>query len=85
MKRKSKAKKEKSIMLGLGLDNKDGHKRITQGDGFVIAGGSKETHEKMQDQILIANDILGNKGKDLATAHPDEAFEAMQRAIERTS
>ena len=28
-------------MLGIGLDNKDGHKRITKGDNFMLVGGSR--------------------------------------------
>lgn len=32
-------------MLGIGLDNKDGHKRITKGDNFMLVGGSEETLE----------------------------------------
>ena len=34
------------MLLGLGFDNKDGHKRYTKGDDFVLMGGSEETHEK---------------------------------------
>ena len=29
------------LMLGLGLDNQDGHKRVTKGDNFYLVGGSE--------------------------------------------
>ncbi len=38
--------------LGVGLDNKDGHVRTTQGNGFYLIGGSEETHERLQDSAL---------------------------------
>ena len=36
------------LMLGVGLDNQDGHKRVTKGDNFYLVGGSEETHERMK-------------------------------------
>ena len=30
----------KAMMLGLGLDGGDGHKRLTKGENFVLAGGN---------------------------------------------
>ena len=36
----SRGKKNTSHLLGLGLDNDDGHKRVTQADQFSILGGS---------------------------------------------
>ena len=38
-----------SMMLGVGLDNQDGQKRITKGENFVLVGGSEETHERMTE------------------------------------
>ncbi len=50
-------------LLGVGLDGEDGHKRVTQGDGFVLLGGSAETHERMQDLVIRMNERLRRKGK----------------------
>jgi hypothetical protein len=48
--RKTKQATAESVgLIGLGLDNQDGHKRITQGEEFLLVGGSEETHERMQD------------------------------------
>ena len=42
------------LLLGLGFDGKDGHKRYTKGDDFVLMGGSEETHEKMTEAAINA-------------------------------
>ena len=41
-------------MLGVGLDS-DGHKRLTTGPNFVLAGGSEETHEVMTEKAIKIN------------------------------
>jgi len=43
---KKKTKRGSGALLGLGLDNEDGHRRITTGKQFAIYGGSAETHEQ---------------------------------------
>ena len=55
-------------MIGLGLDNQDGHVRVTQGDNFSIFAGSEETHERMQRTCIKMNEKLARKGKQLADA-----------------
>lgn len=53
---------KKMVLLGLGLDT-DGHTRITRGDNFTILGGTKDTHECMQEQAIKFNEKLSKKGK----------------------
>ena len=55
----------KATLLGLGFDCKDGHKRITKGKNFVLLGGSKDTHEEMQEKAIKFNEKLGTRGKQL--------------------
>ena len=50
-------------LLGVGLDNRDGHKRVTTGNDFLLVGGSDETHERMQDLVIRMNEKLKRKGK----------------------
>jgi hypothetical protein len=57
--------KYKKIMLGLGLDGKDGHTRITKGDNFYLLGGSKNTHGQMQEIAIKFNEQLKKKQKTL--------------------
>jgi len=58
-------KKVRKILLGLGLDGDDGHTRITTGKNFHLIGGSKETHEIMQEKAIKFNEKLEQRGKTL--------------------
>jgi len=55
----------KSVLLGMGLDNKDGHVRATKGENFRLFGGSKETHEMMQEKAIKFNEQLDKRHKKL--------------------
>lgn len=57
--------KDKSLLLGLGLDARDGHKRITRGNNFYILGGSKQTHRLMQGECIKFNEELKKRHKRL--------------------
>jgi hypothetical protein len=59
-------------LLGLAFDAKDGHKRITRGQNFLLAGGSEETHGLMRETILRVNAQLDERGLELADVSPDE-------------
>jgi len=56
---------EKAHLLGIGLDNDDGHKRITKAEQFSILGGSAETHEKMTETVLKTFEDMKKSGKQL--------------------
>jgi hypothetical protein len=43
---------------GIGLDNEDGHVRITKMDNFRLLGGSQDTHELMQEKAIKFNERL---------------------------
>jgi hypothetical protein len=82
--RKSKAKSAEVVgMIGLALDNEDGHKRITKGEEFVLLGGSQETHERMQDVAIHVTEALKSKGKRLHDACPEEVLDLMRDAMEK--
>ena len=76
-----KNKSKKSLLLGLGLDNKDGHKRITQGPKFLLVGGSEETHGTMQEKAIKFNEHLKRRGKELEEITNDE-FEDIAHKLE---
>ena len=66
MKKKSKKDEAKVLgFVGLGLDNKDDHQRITNCEHFYLVGGSEETHERMQDTAIRFSESLEKKGKRL--------------------
>lgn len=55
----------RKILLGLGLDSKDGHVRITKGENFQLYGGSEETHGMMQEKAIKFNEQLDKRRKKL--------------------
>lgn len=58
---------KKSHLLGVGLDNDDGHKRITQAEKFSIVGGSQETHDRMTETVVKTFEDIKKAGKQLET------------------
>ena len=58
-------------MLGVGLDS-DGHKRLTTGPNFILAGGTEETHDVMTEKAIKINEKLAAKGKQLEDVSHDE-------------
>jgi hypothetical protein len=59
-------------LLGLAFDAADGHKRITRGKNFLLAGGSEETHLLMRETIVRVNEQLDERGKKLADVSVEE-------------
>jgi hypothetical protein len=60
-----KPKKTSAQLIGVGLDQIDGHKRITQAEHFSIVGGSQETHERMTETVVKTFEALDRRGKNL--------------------
>lgn len=67
-------------LLGLGLDNTDGHKRLTKADTFTVLGGSEETHGRMTETLVKTNEELRRRGKNLNTADRQELAEIIHKA-----
>jgi len=68
----STSKKPSAHLIGVGLDHKDGHKRITQAERFAIVGGSQETHERMTETVVKTFETLDRKGKTLDNVEQHE-------------
>jgi hypothetical protein len=73
------ARRKKAVMVGVGLDS-DGHKRLTTGKNFVLAGGSEETHELMTEKVIKINEKLTAKGKELEQLD-DKEFEDIAHSV----
>jgi hypothetical protein len=71
---------KKTTLLGLGLDNKDGHLRVTQGENFHLVGGSDETHSTMQEKAIKFNEKLRSRGRRLEEVSREE-FRDIAREI----
>jgi hypothetical protein len=80
---KKKPKRGQGALLGLGLDNDDGHKRITTGKQFAIYGGSAETHERMTETVVKTFEELKNRGKHLDEVRPVELADIIKKASPR--
>ncbi len=72
--------KKSAILAGVGLDNQDGHRRVTKGDNFLLVGGSEETHETMTETAIKFNEQLKRRGKDLADLSNNEFNDLMHQA-----
>ncbi len=70
----------KASLVGIGFDNKDGHKRITKGENFNIYGGSEETHDKMVETSIKVNEKLDSKGKSLEDLSKNEFIDIISEA-----
>jgi len=84
MKKASRRRKPKSAhLLGVGLDNEDGHKRITTAEQFTILGGSDETHGRMTETVVKTFEELKTRGKKLHSIEPQELAEIIDKATPR--
>ena len=64
-------RKAKAVLLGVGLDT-DGHKRLTTGPNFMLAGGTERTHEEMAEKAIKINEKLKSRGKQLENVSREE-------------
>ena len=69
-----------SGLMGVGLDNKDGHKRLTTGEKFVIVGGSDETHGRMTETVIKTFEQLKQRGKDISEVGRKELAEIIHKS-----
>jgi hypothetical protein len=70
-------------ILGLGLDGRDGHKRLTRAEQFSVVGGSEETHDRMTETLVKTCEDLRRKGRSLNDSRPDEVAELIDKNTPR--
>ncbi len=68
-----------SSLLGIGLDNTDGHKRITRAEKFSVVGGSDETHGRITETLIKTFEDLKTKGKTLEKSEPREIVDLIHK------
>jgi hypothetical protein len=73
------SRRQRAVLLGVGLDS-DGHKRITKGDNFLLAGGTQETHAVMTEKAIKINEKMNARGKTLDTVSHEE-FEDIAHSV----
>ena len=70
--RPRKRRDKQALLFGLGFDNKDGQRRVTVGKNFLLAGGSKPTHEQMQEKAIKFNEELDRRKKRIEDVSSEE-------------
>jgi hypothetical protein len=70
-------------ILGVGLDNEDGHKRITTGEKFVLVGGSQDTHDRMTETMVKTFEELKRRDKHLENVDAQELGEIIDKSQPR--
>ncbi|HVU90417.1 MAG TPA: hypothetical protein VHD36_24040 [Pirellulales bacterium] len=78
----ARKKERKAALLGLGLDNDDGHTRLTRGENFVLFGGSQDTHAQMQETAIKLNEKLERRGQRLEDVSPRDLREIFREIYE---
>ena len=73
---------QQALLLGVGLDNDDGHFRITRGENLCLVSGSQETHERMQEHAIQVNQELERRGKELGECSIEELTDVFREAAE---
>ena len=75
-----KKRKSRAGLLGVGLDNEDGHKRITTGAQFLLVGGSEETHERMTETVVKTFEELKRRDRQLEEVEPKELADILKKS-----
>ena len=83
MTKKKKTPARRAGLLGIGLDNDDGHKRITRAEQFAIVGGSEETHGRMTETAMKTFEELKLRGKHLHQVEAQELAEILHKSTPR--
>jgi hypothetical protein len=78
MNNKDQSSKQRARLMGLGLDNEDGHKRITRAEQFSIIGGSEATHNRLTETVIKTVETLDRKGKTLDTVDKEELMDTLR-------
>ena len=67
-------------ILGVGLDNEDGHRRVTTGEQFTLVGGSEQTHDRMTETMIKTFEELKRRERRLETVDPQELAEIVHKS-----
>ena len=52
----------RAVVIGLGLDEPDGHIRYTRGESYQLYGGSEAAHQEMQRRAKIIHEERARLG-----------------------
>jgi len=69
----------KAHLLGLIIEQTDGHKRVTSSEKFTLVGGSEGTHEAVTEGVTKTFEDLKRKGRTLEDSDPREVGDLLQK------
>lgn len=75
----NETKDNRAHLLGIGLDNDDGHRRVTRAEDFSVVGGSEETHDRMTETLVKTFEELSRRGRSLGETGKKELSELLDR------
>jgi len=81
--KKKKPKPTIGALIGVGLDNTDGHKRATMGEKFAVVGGSAETHEQLTETFVKTFEELKSRGKQIQEVEREELSDIIRKSLPR--
>lgn len=77
-----KARRRRSHLVGIGHDCEDGQTRVTKGEGVSIIGGSKETHEKLQEHAIKFGEEAAKRGKTIEQCSHQELHDIVHEVCD---
>ena len=72
----------KALLIGVGLDAKDDHVRITKGENFRLVGGTEETHSRMTETAIKVNEKLQKRGRQLEDVSREEFTDLLRESAQ---
>ncbi len=80
--REPRIRRKKGYLVGVRIDQGDGHRRVSRGKDFVALGGTKEGHEHLRETVSEVSAEVKRRGKDLAEV-PGEEFREILDKVRR--
>lgn len=74
-------KQKRPSLIGRGFDHKPDEKRVTIADEFIVVGGSKENHERLQEEGIKMGEEARKRGKTLDQLSPAEMRDVMVKVV----
>lgn len=74
----------RAVLVGLGLDNAEGHVRYTRGEAYELYGGSESAHSEMQRRAAQIREEIAGLGISLDSL-TFEQYQAIQAIVERVN
>jgi len=81
--RKTKVRRKKGLLVGVRLDEGDGHSRVSRGEDFLAVGGTKEAHEHLRETVAEVSDEVKRRGRAMAEVRRKEFREILARVLEK--